>query len=368
LKRIGLIVNPIAGIGGRVGLKGSDGEEIKRKALQMGAKAEAPKKTIIALKEIAKGQRDVELITYPEPMGELEAKQAGIIPRIIGKLTSTETTSKDTENAAKDLLNEKIDLILFAGGDGTARDIFNIVGSRVPVLGIPAGVKIHSGVFAASPRAAGRLVLRFLDEEVEFREAEVMDIDEEAFRRNILSAKLYGYMITPFERTLLQGSKEITGINESLILEAIAADIIEEMNPDTLYIIGPGTTTKPIFDELGIEKTLLGVDIVKDKILVAKDVNEERILEHLNGKAKIIVSVIGGQGFIFGRGNQQVSPIVIRKVGKENIIILATPNKLATLKGKNLRVDTGDPDLDDFLSGYYKVITGYARRTMYRVG
>jgi predicted polyphosphate/ATP-dependent NAD kinase len=361
-------VNPIAGIGGRVGLKGSDGEEIKRKAFQMGAKAEASKKTIIALKELTKSQRDFELISYPEPMGELEAIKAGIAPKIIGKLDSIETTSKDTQKAAQDLLKEKIDLILFAGGDGTARDIFGVVGSKIPVLGIPAGVKIHSGVFATSPRAAGRLVLRFLDEDVEFRESEVMDIDEEAFRKNVLSARLYGYMVTPFERTLLQGAKEATGINESLILEAIAADIIEEMSPDTLYIIGPGTTTKPISDELGIEKTLLGVDLIKDKILLAKDVNEEKILEFLNGKAKIIVSVIGGQGFIFGRGNQQISPIVIRKVGKENILILATPDKLATLKGKSLRVDTGDPDLDDSLHGYYKVITGYARRTMYRVG
>jgi predicted polyphosphate/ATP-dependent NAD kinase len=367
LKRIGLLVNPIAGIGGRVGLKGSDGQETQKRARELGAVPFAPVRTLEALMEIKKSKIDFRLITYPKPMGEIEAREAGFSPIIIGYLKSTKTTSTDTRNAARELLEYGVDLLLFSGGDGTARDIYNAIDSEVPVLGIPAGVKIHSGVFATSPKAAGRLAVRFLEEDLELRDTEVMDIDEEAFRDNRISARLYGYMKTPFVRELIQGSKEGTSVNEGLFLKAIAAEVVGDMKPDITYIIGPGTTTKPVADELGIEKTLLGVDVVKGGKLLAKDVNEEKLLNFLVGNVKIIVSVIGGQGFIFGRGNQQISPKVIKQVGKDNIIILATSGKLATLRGNSLRVDTGDAELDETLKGYYKVVTGFARRTMYKV-
>ncbi len=263
-----------------------------------------------------------------------------------------------------------VDLILFAGGDGTARDIYAAIDGRVPVLGIPTGVKIHSGVFAINPSSAGDLAVMYLREgQAATREAEVMDIDEEAFREDRISARLYGYLTVPYEKNLVQTSKGGSPPQEELSLEAIARDIIEEMEEDVIYVIGPGTTTRPIAESLGLPKTLLGVDVVLDGRLVASDVNEAQLLELIKGRrAKIIVTAIGGQGFIFGRGNQQISPEVIKRVGKENIIVVATPGKLASLEGRPLLVDTGERELDELLSGYIRVITGYSRRVVYKVG
>jgi predicted polyphosphate/ATP-dependent NAD kinase len=367
--KLGLIVNPIAGMGGRVGLKGTDGQETLNKARMLGAVSTAPNRTVEALEKLAPLKDSIEIITYPNEMGENEAREAGFEPTVIGAITPGNTTSEDTRAAASEIKDLGVDLILFAGGDGTARDIHAAVDGEIPVLGIPAGVKIQSGVFAINPARAGDIAARFMRGDLTtVRELEVMDIDEEAYRANRLSARLYGYLRVPFEEALVQGSKEATGGSEEISLEAIASEVVEEMNDDTFYIIGPGTTTKPIAEELGIEKTLLGVDVVENGRLVASDVNEEALLELIEGRrVKIIVTVIGGQGFIFGRGNQQISPEVIRRVGAENLIIVASPGKLATLKGRALLVDTGDPEVDEMLSGYRKVVIGYARRSVYKV-
>lgn len=366
MKKLGLIVNPIAGMGGRVGLKGSDGEDILRKARELGAEPRSPARAVQALQAVKRGSPSFELYTYPGEMGEDEARMAGLDPNVVGEIKVGETTAEDTKEAAAALASIGVDLLLFAGGDGTARDVYEAIDSRVPVLGIPTGVKIHSAVYAVTPAAAGRLAARYLNGEAsETRDAEVMDIDEEAFRENRLSARLYGYMKTPYAPEYLQGGKEGGVRQEPLDLEAIAADIRDEMEEGTLYIVGPGSSTAPVVEQFGAEKTLLGVDLLRDGELVASDANEEEILSHLDGEeAKIVVTVIGGQGFIFGRGNQQISPRVIRQVGRENIIVLATPQKLATLRGRTLRVDTGDPELDEELRGYYKVVTGYRRRTL----
>jgi len=268
------------------------------------------------------------------------------------------------------MLDLGVDLILFSGGDGTARDIYEAVRGEVPVLGIPAGVKIHSGVFAINPATAGDLAVKYLKgEQTVLRESEVMDIDERAYREDRLSARLYGYLMVPYEKTMVQSSKEGSGAQEESSLEAIAKEITDNILDDHLYIIGPGTTTRPITEKFGLKKTLLGVDVIRSGKMVAADANESRLLGLIEGaKAKIVVTVIGGQGFVFGRGNQQISPEVIRKVGKENIVIVATPGKLASLRGKPLLVDTGDAELDRELSGYYRVITGFGRRAVYRVG
>jgi len=368
-KKLGFIVNPIAGIGGRVGLKGSDGAKILRKALELGAKKTAPTRAVEALKRIAAIKDQIELITYPHEMGEDEARECGFKPTVIGSIKSGRTTPEDTVKAAREMLELGVDLIIFAGGDGTARDIYEAVDGKVPVLGIPAGVKIHSGVYAVNPASAGELAARFLlGESTSIRESEVMDIDEEAFREDRVSAKLYGYLMVPYVETLVQSSKEASRAQEDVSLLAIASDVVENMQDDYIYLVGPGTTTRPIFEELGLEKTLLGVDVVHKGRLVASDVNESQILELIRRKkAKIIVTVIGGQGFVFGRGNQQISPKVIREVGRENIEIVATPDKLASLQGKPLLVDTGDPEVDEVLSGYHKVISGYKRRVVYMV-
>jgi predicted polyphosphate/ATP-dependent NAD kinase len=369
LKRLGLIVNPVAGMGGRVGLKGTDGREILDRAKELGAVSTAPSRAVEALVKLTPLKDSIEITTYPHEMGEDEAREAGFEPTVIGEITTGNTTSKDTVAAASELMGLGVDLILFAGGDGTARDIHAAVDGKVPVLGIPAGVKIQSGVFAINPARAGDIAARYMRGDLTtVRELEVMDIDEEAYRANRLSARLYGYLRVPYEEALVQGSKEATGGSEEINLEAIASEVVEGMEEDTLYVIGPGTTTRPIAEELGLEKTLLGVDVVENGKLMASDVNEEALLELIEGRrVKIIVTVIGGQGFILGRGNQQISPEVIRRVGAENLIIVASPRKLTALKGKPLLVDTGDSELDEMLSGYRKVVIGYSRRSVYMV-
>ena len=367
LKRIGLIVNPYAGLGGRVGLKGSDGIETRRRALEMGAVPRSPARTVEALLEL-NGLDGFIVISYPGQMGENEALEAGIEPEVIGA-TSSETSAEDTRRAASEMLEMGVDIIVFSGGDGTARDIYSVVGDKIPVLGIPTGVKIHSGVYAIDPKSAGVLLRRFIEGGThETRLAEVMDIDEEAFRVDVVQARLFGYMNALFHEDLIQGSKEGSGTTDETSTIGVANEVYDEIEPDVLYILGPGTTIKPIADRMSVEKTLLGVDIVQNGKLLVKDANEQELISAIKGrKAMLYVTVIGGQGFVFGRGNQQLSPEVIRAIGKENIMIVATPNKLATLRGKPLRVDTGDHSLDEELKGYYKLHTGYGRRTIYRV-
>ena len=367
-KKLGLIVNPIAGMGGSVGLKGTDGQKILSQAKQLGAIPTAHIRTIEAFKQLLSIKDSIDLYTYPHEMGEEEAKACSFTPKVFGSISRGKTTSLDTKNAAKDLLNHKVDLILFVGGDGTARDIYEIVGDKIPVLGVPAGVKIHSGVFAVNPKAAGSLAAEFLQGFIELREAEVMDIDEEAFRQNILSAKLYGYLKIPHEEQMVQNVKVGSVPSQRETIESIAWEIISNMKPDFYYIIGPGTTTKSILRKLNLEYSLLGVDIVFQKKLIASDVNEKQILKIIDGKkAKIIITVIGGQGYLFGRGNQQISSNVIKKVGKENIIIVASENKIISLKGNPLLVDTDDEEINKMLKGYFRITTGYRRSMIYRI-
>jgi predicted polyphosphate/ATP-dependent NAD kinase len=231
----------------------------------------------------------------------------------------------------------------------------------IPVLGVPSGVKMHSAVFAVDPQAAARIVAKFIFTGLPLKEAEVMDVDEEAFRRGRVSAELYGYVLIPYEPYLIQDAKMASPMTESELRNqaAIAIYIIENMEPDAVYIIGPGTTTRTIADLLDERKTLLGVDLFLNKKMIAKDVNEKQVLEAIEGrKAYIIVTPIGGQGFIFGRGNQQISSKVIRKVGLDNIIVIATKSKLENLR--SLRVDTGDQRLDEeFRKRKIKVIIDY---------
>ena len=369
MRRLGLIINPIAGIGGRVGLKGSDGAEIQRKALELGGEPQANLRAALALDVLAHLGEALELVTPPGNMGEKAARACGFVPKVIGRLPQGPTNAEDTLRAGREMLSIPVDLLLFAGGDGTARDIYNAVGSNLPVLGIPAGVKIHSAVFATNPRNAGEIAAAYLRvERIRLREAEVIDLDEEAYRSGKISLQLYGYLKIPYRPYQVQNRKVPTPAAETARMEAIAADVIESMQPGWLYILGPGTTTRSVAVRLGFPKTLVGVDVYSRDGVIALDVSESRLLELLEKQpAMIIVTPIGGQGFIFGRGNQQISPKVIRKIGRENILVVSLSEKLNALKGEPLLVDTGEPDLDELLTGYLSVIVGHRERVVYRV-
>jgi len=369
-KSLGLIVNPVAGLGGRVGLKGSDGAEIQRRARRLGASPEAPGRALRTLKVLLLLLRErMELMTPPSEMGAEVVAAAGLETRVLGSITPGHTTAQDTREGARLMLQEGVELLLFAGGDGTARDIYDAVGERLAVLGIPAGVKIHSAVFAASPEAAGELAALYVQgDRLGWKVAEVMDIDEEAFRRGVLAARLYGYLKIPFRPALVQGAKAHTGPGQEASQKAVALEIVGRMEKGCLYVLGPGTTIRAIASQLGLEKTLLGVDVVRDGQMAARDVGEAQLLHLLGGhKARIVVTPIGGQGYIFGRGNQQLSPRVIEAVGRENIRVVSTPEKIDSLVGQPLRVDTGDRAVDEMLSGYVRVVTGLGEEVVYRV-
>jgi predicted polyphosphate/ATP-dependent NAD kinase len=397
VKKLGLIVNPVAGVGGRVGLKGSDGAEVLRAALERGAMRDAPQRARRALERLARVRDHVEILTWPGEMGEDEARAAGFEPRVLGSFEDRRsyvlcelertggepvsiacddfvlTTPDDTEQAARDLLAAGVDLILFAGGDGTARNICDAAGARVPVIGVPAGVKIHSAVYATTPAAAGDVAALYLHERpaaVHLREGEVMDIDEEAFRQNRVSARLYGYMPVPYARGLTQSAKAGGVAGEERALNDVAAEVIAGMLPGALYVLGPGTTTRAVMARLGLHKTLLGVDAIRDGELAGSDLTESDLMGLAADASEtfVVVTVIGGQGHIFGRGNQQISPAVLRRVGPDHVLVIATQTKLLSLEGRPLLVDTGDPALDEQLCGYAKVVTGLGERTMYKVG
>jgi predicted polyphosphate/ATP-dependent NAD kinase len=359
-KTMGLIVNPVAGMGGAVGLKGTDGKAIVNQAISLGAKPVAPARAKAFLSELIPAKNNVRLVVGAGSMGEDEAKSCGFTYSVLGA-RKKETSAEDTAAIAKKMVDASVALLVFCGGDGTARDVQATIDMALPVLGVPTGVKMHSAVFAVNPRAAARVVMRFLRERLPLREAEVMDVDEKAFREGRLSAELYGYMLTPYEPHLIQANKLASPMTESELRSqaALAVYVIENMKSDMIYVIGPGTTTRAIAGVLDTKKTLLGVDLFLNKKVISSDVNETQILEAIRGRpAQIIVTPIGGQGFIFGRGNQQISAKVIREVGLDNIIVVATASKLRRMQ--ILRVDTGDLELDwAFRKRKIKVLADY---------
>lgn len=361
--KLGFIVNPIAGMGGKVGLKGTDG--VFEKAVEMGAKPVAPERGIEFLKKMKELRltQKIQLITCPAIMGEQEIHSASLDAEVLPMKIKTKTTAEDTKKAVKLMVKRKVDLILFVGGDGTARDILDALSSSssTPVLGIPSGVKMYSGIFAINPIDAAYIVEAFLKKETRLTDFEIIDVDETAIRNNRFNIQLYGYLKGPFLPMYIQGSKQLSPetLDEHENQMAVARFVVEEMTSKATYILGPGTTVKCVADLLGVEKTLLGVDIYHEGQVV-KDVNEEKILKEIDDWANtwIIVSPIGRQGILFGRGNQQISPKIIKLVGKEKIIVLATKSKIRSIEGF-LRVDTGDVEVDRMLKGYMRVASDY---------
>lgn len=370
IKKIGLVINPVAGIGGKAGLKGSDGEEVQKIALEKGVVPESHIKASRALKQLLSQRENVEIITSKGSMGGDAAKALGFDVKFVGdEKRLGETKSDDTESLAAEILREDVDLILFAGGDGTARNMYNAVGDKAIVIGIPAGVKIHSAVYAVTPESAGQAAVQFLEgKNSKTHEAEVMDLDEELYRQGVVAPKLYGYMQVPDNRRKMQNVKT-RSVSETENLDCIATDVIQSMERDVVYFIGAGTTTRNIMKILGLDYTLIGIDAVKNGELIGKDLDEFALWDLVcKNKCKIVLTVIGGQGHILGRGNQQISPRIIRKVGISGIKIVATQEKLLSLPLHRLLVDTGDEELDEKFRGYVRVITGLDERTMCAVG
>jgi len=365
--KLGLIVNPLAGIGGSVALKGSDGPETAQRALALGAVARAAERARQALDKL-KGLA-FECYTYPAEMGEQAALAAGICPQVLGRIISGSTSADDTRRAVEDLVAAGVDLILFAGGDGTARDLHAAMDAQVPVLGIPAGVKIHSGVYAITPDAAGEVVAMLIRGElVSLREQEVRDIDENAFRQGQVRAQYYGEMLVPEEGRFVQRTKSGGKEVEALVLDDIAAEVIESMEPGVCYVMGSGTTVQAVMEQLGLANTLLGVDLVRDGQLLGSDLSAAALLALIGDQPfRILVTVIGGQGHIIGRGNQQLSVELLRRAGRQNLWVVATKTKLKQLEGRPLVIDSGDPSLNQQWAGLIRVITGYHDAVLYPV-
>lgn len=370
VRTLGLIVNPIAGMGGPVGLKGTDGFDVLEEAKRRGARPVSSERAFHALKRLAASPTPFRLLTGGGELGEHVARAAGLDPIVAYRPAEGLNGPEDTRNAALAMVQSSVDLLLFAGGDGTARDVLAAIKDRVPMLGIPTGVKMYSAVFGTNSENAGNLAARFIagESSVSFRDAEIMDIDEAAMRDDQVSTQLYGYARSPYERHLVQNAKAGSGFSENLALDSVCRQIVKEMRPGCLYILGPGTTTRRVMSALGLPSTLLGVDAVLDGALVGADLNEQALLRLMAGRdACIVVGVLGGHGSLFGRGNQQISAEVIRRVGRERIAVIASMDKLLSLETGCLRVDTGNPGVDAMLAGYLRVHTGPDRSVYFRV-
>lgn len=354
MRRIGFLVNPIAGMGGRVGLKGTDGlvEEARRR----GAEPRSPDRARRGLEALAAAGADVHVLTWGAPMGAQVAADVGLATEVLGGPASDETSAEDTREAVRTFVAENADVVCFAGGDGTAVDVaetIDAVGAGTPILGIPAGVKVFSSVFAVTPEAAGEILATFERTE----EREVLDLDETAYRKGEVEAELRAVFPVPIAEDL-QSGKHLAGGS----VEGIAAGVVARMEPERAYFLGPGSTVGAIKDELGIDGSPLGVDVFRGGELLATDAAAGELLAFCDRASTIVVSPIGGQGFVFGRGNDQFSPEVIRG---SDLLIVASREKLADLGA--LRVDTGDPDVDEALRGWTRVRTGRVEERMIQI-
>ncbi|MBT4161536.1 MAG: ATP-NAD kinase family protein [Gammaproteobacteria bacterium] len=365
--RIGLLLNPVAGMGGPTGLKGTDG--VIDEAIRRGGESRVDERVELCLNSLV--DTDIEWLTLPAAMGADLLARLGLPHKVTGRVQEGRTTAEDTRRGVVSLEGEGIDLLLFAGGDGTARDIVDSYHDCSAILGVPCGVKMHSGVFATSPQAAAGLINKLsVGELLSVIQAEVRDIDEASFREGIVKTQFYGELPVPDDLRFMQQTKVGGREVEELVIEEIAAEFIENLDPETLYIMGSGSTIAGVMAAMGLPSTLLGIDVIKNREIVATDVSEQQLLKLLQKDlpARIVVTAISGQGHIFGRGNQQLSPVVIRKVGVNNIDILASKSKLAGLNKRPLLVDTGDMALDESLRGIRSIVTGYEDRVLYRIG
>ena len=356
-------------MGGKVGLKGTDGEQILQYAIQLGALAQSEEKTEKALEILTPLKNEFILITCPGEMGEYLSGKLGYHPVVLNMKKKHKTSGEDTRDAARLMKQMDVDLLVFTGGDGTARDVYHAIDTTTPALGIPAGVKIQSPVFATSPQRAGELIRKFIKgERLQIKEQEVMDLDEDLYRKEILHSRLYGYLNVLYDHQYIQGLKAGSQASERYKQDAIAADIVEGMNPDVVCLLGPGSTTLAITERLKLKGSLLGVDILQNNKILKKDVSEKDILQVVSKhRVKLIITPVGGQGYLLGRGNHQLSAEVLKNIPKDQIQIVSTQQKIIDLHQKSLLIDVGDDEVNHKLSGYYKIVTGYHESMMYKV-
>lgn len=366
---IGLVVNPIAGIGGPAGLKGSDGEDVQSEALARGSAPRATERAEAALAVVAREFPGAAIVTAAGRLGEDAVLAAGMRPVIAYSATSDATSGADTTAATSAIVAAGASLVLFVGGDGTARDVARGLGAGAAALGVPAGVKMYSECFAVSPAVAGTIAAEWLrDGDIPVRECDVLDIDEARLRAGRPDPRLYGTMPVPARSGRTQARKAATPASEAAAVRGAAAGLVAALQPGMLYLLGPGSTLAEVGRQLGLDTSLLGVDVVQDGRLIVRDASESQALEAIAGRpAKAVVTVIGGQGFLLGRGNQQLSAGILRTLGPDPLLVVATEQKLIDLQGRPLLVDTGDLDLDRLLGGHVKVTTGPASSSIYPV-
>jgi predicted polyphosphate/ATP-dependent NAD kinase len=366
VSKIGFVINPISGMGGKVGLKGTDG--VLDQAIKLGAKSVAPEKAYETLKEFISNNsknHDIKWYTCKGIMGSDILDKVDIKNfEIVYSPLKEKTASDDTKNACKQFLDKNVDLILFCGGDGTARDIFTVISNKLPILGIPSGVKMHSGVFGITAIASGKMLKEFVKKNLTIGDAEIMDLDEERYRKGEWNIKLFGIAKGIVEPTYIQvGKSTFESVSDNEIRDELFEHISDEIdnNCNYLFLFGSGGTIDYIASKIGNKNTLLGIDAVYHKKTIKSDLNEDDIVKLLEKypKVKLLLSPIGAQGFILGRGNLQLSPRVIKKIGLDNIIIVSTPAKLASIP--IIRVDTGDEELDKMFAEkeFMMVVIGY---------
>ena len=370
--RLGLIVNPIAGMGGRVGLRGTDGADVLARARMLGAVPIAADRAERTLTRLESRCEDLQVVAAPGAMGADLTKGHSFATDVLPLHGRADrgTTAEDTRIAAAELVRRDVELILFAGGDGTARDINEVVGERIPVLGVPTGVKMHSGVFATTPESAGDVAASFMVAATQrpVRAAEVMDVDENALRAGTIATRLFGAACVPDDRLRVASAKLGALPSDDDSLEALCTVLADAMDPRRIYVLGPGTTTRRVMRRLGLPKTLLGIDAVRAGRLLGADLGERELLDLIGDEpVTLLIGVVGGQGILLGRGNQQLSPIVLRHIGPDNIEVIAGLRKLLALDPAVLHVDTGDPELDAALCGYRRIHVAPRRTVVFRV-
>ncbi len=365
---LGVLINPVAGVGGPAALKGSDGAAIQAAALAAGVVPLAVARMRTALSVLAPVVDVIRFKAWGGDMGAA-ALPSGVDATILGEPHSP-SSAADTRAAATSLAASGIDVLLFAGGDGTARDIMDALGTRVPVLGVPAGVKMHSAVFAITPLDAGEVIIRLARGQlVALAEAEVRDIDEAQLRAGRIDSRHYGYLSVPQLGGYVQHTKQGGREDERLVHQDIASFLVEELAACTdTVVLGPGTTVAAIKAELGVEPTPLGFDVIRGGAVLARDA-DSRVLDSLIDEHTLIVlGITGNQGFLLGRGNQQLSREALGRIEKRNLRIVATRTKLESLHGAPIRVDTGDAGLDSRFYGVVPIIAGYDDILLHRVG